>query len=99
MERVLEYGFKRKNEEKPCFGSDLGKGKRLPIPNIPGDEWENQSTRGKTPLVRCSANPDINPDEGFTSIKAQENNNNKRERERQRDAHIHSHTTVQAYMT
>ena len=23
-------------------GSDLGKGRRVPVPNIPGDEWENR---------------------------------------------------------
>ena len=28
-------------------GSDLKKGRRLPVPNIPGDEWENRSTWGK----------------------------------------------------
>ena len=50
-----------KKKKKTCFGSDLGKGRRLPIPNIPGDEWENRSTRGKTTttLVGCSANPMI----------------------------------------
>ena len=46
----------------------------------------------------------INLDEGFTAIKAQENNNNKRETEterdteRERDAHISSHTIVYAYI-
>ena len=25
-----------------------------PVPNIPGDEWENRSTRRKKPLVGCS---------------------------------------------
>ena len=40
-------------------GSDLGKGRRLPVLNIPRDEWENQSTRGKNPLVRCSEKPMI----------------------------------------
>ena len=35
-----------------------GKGRRLPVWNIPGDEWENRSTEGgKPPLVRCSKNP------------------------------------------
>ena len=29
-------------------GGDLGKERRLPVPNIPGDERENQSTGGKT---------------------------------------------------
>jgi len=24
---------------------------KLPVPNIPWDEWENRSTRGKNPLV------------------------------------------------
>ena len=73
---------KTKTKTKTCFGSNLGKGRRLPIPNIPGDEWENQSTQGKTP---------INLDEGFTAIKAQENN------ERERDAHIRSHTIAHTY--
>ena len=36
--------------------SNLGKGRRLPVPNIQGDEWENQSTRGN-PLVGCRENP------------------------------------------
>ena len=35
------YGFIRKKRKKTGFGSNLGKGRRLPIPNIPGDEWEN----------------------------------------------------------
>ena len=29
------------------------------VPNTPGDEWENQSTRGKPPFVGCSENPMI----------------------------------------
>ena len=50
-------------------GSDLGKGRRLPVPNIPGGELENWSTwEQKTTLVRCRENPtDINLHEGFTS--------------------------------
>ena len=40
------YGFIRKKKEKK-LGSDLGRGRRLPIPNIAGDEWENQSNQGK----------------------------------------------------
>ena len=46
----------KRKKQNNCFGSDLGNGRRLPIPNIPGDEWKNQSTRGKNPLVGCSAN-------------------------------------------
>ena len=44
-------------------GSNLGNG-RFPFPNIPGDEWENRSARGKNPLVGRRENPtDINFDE------------------------------------
>ena len=54
-------------------GSNLQKG-RLPIPNIPGDEWENQNAPGGKTLVGCSKkNHNINLDVGFTAIKAQEN--------------------------
>ena len=37
--------------------SDFGKGRRLPIPNITGAEWEDRSTRERkkeTQLVGCS---------------------------------------------
>ena len=51
--------------------------------------------------MQCKAY-DINLDEGFTAIKAQENKSNKRERERERererDAHIHSYAIVHAYI-
>ena len=58
-----------KKKEKGGGGVDLGK-ERLSVPNIPGDEWENQGSPGKkTRLVRR----DIDLDEGFTAIKAQEN--------------------------
>ena len=44
----------------------------------------------------------INLDEGFTAIKAQENNNNKRERQRQRERErereTHTYTLTQSYM-
>ena len=86
MKNALECGFmrkrrkkeekmeKRKEKQTTCFGSDLGKGRRLPIPNIPGDEWENRSARGKKNISRMQCKPyDINVDEGFTAIKAQEN--------------------------
>ena len=54
--------------------SELAKRRRLPVPNIPGDEWENRSTRGKNPLVGRRENPtDINLHEGSTAIKAQGN--------------------------
>ena len=36
-ESMLSFGIrihKKKIKEKNCFGSDLGKGRRLPIPNI-----------------------------------------------------------------
>ena len=52
------------------------KKKRIPVPNIPGNEWENRSTRGKNALVGRRENPtDINLHEGSTAIKAQGNNN------------------------
>ena len=58
-----------KEERKGGGGVDLGK-ERLSVPNIPGDEWENQDSPEKKPrLVRR----DIDLDEGFTAIKAQEN--------------------------
>ena len=47
----------RERELLRMWWSDLGKGRRLPVPNIPGGEWENQSTWGGNPLVRCSENP------------------------------------------
>ena len=58
---MLSFGvqIQEKKKKEKIFGSDLGKGRRLPIPNIPGGEWENQSTWGKNPFVRCSANPMI----------------------------------------
>ena len=60
---VLSFGIRiqggknteRKTEEQNG-GSALGKGRRLPVPNIPGDKWENRSTRRKKPLVRCNEN-------------------------------------------
>ena len=42
----LEYRF-MEEKKKGGGGSDLGKGRRLPVPNIPGDEWENRSTQKK----------------------------------------------------
>ena len=52
-ERALEYGFMGGGGGGFLlfFRSYLGKGRRLQIPNIPGDEWENRSTLGKNPLV------------------------------------------------
>ena len=47
-----------KNKTKTNKKSNLGKGRRLPVPNIQGDEWENQSTRGN-PLAGCRENPMI----------------------------------------
>ena len=49
---------------------------------------------GGKPISQMQCKPyDINLDEGFTAIKAQENNNNKRETH----THIHSHTIIHAY--
>ena len=48
-------GKKKKKHEKThthnnlFFGSDLGKGRKLPVPNIPGN-GENRSTRMKKPI-------------------------------------------------
>ena len=78
----------RRKRNRNILGSDPGKGRRLPIPNIPGDEWENRSARGKKNISRMQCKPyDINVDEGFTAIKAQENKPTKNKRER--DAHTH----------
>ena len=89
------HGFIRKKKEKK-LGSNLGKGRRLPIPNIPGDEWENQSNQGKKNINRMQRKPyDINFDEGFTTVKAQEITTKTK---RERDAHKHSHTIVHAYI-
>ena len=69
------------------LGPHLGKG-RLPLPNIPGDEWS--SARGKNmSQMQCKPN-DINLDEGFTAIKARENKPT--ENKRERDARTHTHT-------
>jgi len=38
---------RKEKKKKNLFGSNLGKGRRLPIPNIPGDEWENRNTQGE----------------------------------------------------
>ena len=38
--------------------SDSGTGRRLPVPDIIGDEWENGSTRGKIPMSRTQRKPD-----------------------------------------
>ena len=99
---ALQYEFKRKTKKKeeekaPCFGSNHGKGRRLPIPNIPGDEWENWNTQGKNPLARCKPY-DINLDEGFTAIKAQENNNKREGRERHTHKNTLSHNRTCVYM-
>ena len=63
---------------------------RIPVRNIPGDEWESRSTQGKKTLVGCSENPmkyDINLDEGVTAIKAQENNQNKMKKQKESYTH------------
>ena len=97
-----EYEFMRKrkktttttNKQKTCFRSDLGKGRRLPIPNIPGDEWDNQSTWGKNPLVRCSANPMILI---LMRVSLPSKLRKTITRERETHTHIHSHTIIYAY--
>ena len=51
---------------------------------------------GEKPISRMQCKPyDINVDEGFTAIKAQEITTKTK---RERDAHIHSHTIVHAYI-
>ena len=49
----MEKKKKRKKEKKEGGGGvrgvDLGK-ERLSVPNIPGDEWENQGSPGKNPI-------------------------------------------------
>ena len=66
-------------------GSDLGKGRKLPVPNIPGDEWENRSTRGNKSLVGCSENPVI-------LILMRVSLPSKLRKTKQWGGHIHAHT-------
>ena len=59
------YGVQTRAKHKTLiyFNTDIQysnfRGRRLPIPNIPGDEWKNRSIRGEKTLVGCSANPVI----------------------------------------
>ena len=79
----LEYGLMERGEKRVGGGGDLGKGRRLPVPNVPGEEWGKReypikkNTHTKTTLlVGCSEIPvinDINLDESITAIKAQKN--------------------------
>ena len=78
----------RRKRNRNILGSDPGKGRRLPLPNIPGDEWENHTHPEEKSISQMQCKPsDINLDEGFTAIKAQENKPTKNKRER--DAHTH----------
>ena len=77
-ERELSFGIQineiNKTKQKKRKRSDLGKGIKPPVPNFPGDEWENQSTQEKMPVVRCRENPiDINLHKGSTAVKVQGN--------------------------
>ena len=55
---ALEYGLREREREGGGGGvSDLGKGRRLPVPNILRDEWENWSTQRKKTLVRYREKP------------------------------------------
>ena len=103
---ALEYGFigEKKNGGGGGGGgggwSYLGKG-QLPVPNSPGDEWKNQSTQRRKNISWMQWKPyDINLDECFTVMKAQENQQKqtKKERESASHAHIHSHSHTRAYM-
>ena len=51
-EILLSFGIRIHGGGDPT----LQKGRRLPVPNIPGDEKENRSTRGENPLLGCSGN-------------------------------------------
>ena len=97
-ESVLSFGI-RIHEEKTtiCFGSDLGKGRRLPIP---GDEWEKRNTRRKNPLVGCSANPMIlilmRASLSLKIRRTTTTTTNKKQRERERETH--TYTFTQSYL-
>ena len=114
MKNVLEYGFMRKRRRT--------KGKKKRKTNLFWIRpWKRKASNsqhprgwmgkpeypGKKPVGRMHCKPyDINLDEGFTAIKAQENNNknnnnnNKEQREGERETHTHiySHTIVLAYI-
>ena len=54
---IHEGGGGGGEEKEKKIESDLGKGRRLQIPNIPGDEWENRSTLGKKTISRMKCKP------------------------------------------
>ena len=101
-ESVLSFGI-RIHEEKTtiCFGSDLGKGRRLPIP---GDEWEKRNTRRKNPLVGCNTNPMIlilmraSLLSKIRRTTTTTTNKKQREREREKRTHTLSHNRICVYM-
>ena len=73
--------------------SDLGRGRKLPVPNIPGDEWGKPEYPGGKNTTSRMPWKYINLDEGYNAVKAQKNKKQQK-RERERDAHtlIHNHT-------
>ena len=80
--------------------SDLGRGRRLPVPNIPEDERGKPEYPGKKPTSRMPWKY-INLDEGYTAVNAEKKRKKKkkktRERERERDAHTLLHNHARAY--
>ena len=101
-ERELSFGIQineiNKTKQKKRKRSDLGKGIKPPVPNFPGDEWENQSTQEKMPVVRCRENPiDINLHKGSTAVKVQGNITKQKTwggKKRATRAHTNSHAST-----